>query len=115
MEADPASIQVGFKAAYGWSEYLWKGIFSSLPAAKAAKSDGATDFKLVMQALVAGAEPADWASLGQLVNTTSTMHVLDCQPSTCRLFLPPRHVHTDSDVSAMCQLTPAGPVLRPHM
>jgi hypothetical protein len=95
MEADPASIQVGFKAAYGWSEYLWKGIFSSLPAAKAAKSDGATDFKLVMQALVAGEKPADWAILGQLVVAASIMRVVDLQPSTGRL-QEHRYVHTDS-------------------
>jgi hypothetical protein len=54
MDADPASVQRGFIAAYGWSDYLWKGILAKLPAAKAAKTDGSGDFKLVMQALVAG-------------------------------------------------------------
>jgi hypothetical protein len=54
MDADPASVLVGFNAAYGWSDYLWKGVFSKLPTAKAAKTEGAGDFKLIMQALVAG-------------------------------------------------------------
>lgn len=54
MEVDPASVPVGFVAAYGWSDYLWKGILAKLPAAKAAKADGSGDFKLVMQAMVAG-------------------------------------------------------------
>lgn len=54
LDAEPNAILVGFNAAYGWSDYLWKGIFSKLPAAKAAKTEGAGDFKLVMQALVAG-------------------------------------------------------------
>jgi hypothetical protein len=54
MDADPTSVQRGFIAAYGWSDYLWKGILAKLPAAKAAKTDGSGDFKLVMQALVAG-------------------------------------------------------------
>lgn len=54
MDADPASVLVGFNAAYGWSDFLWKGVFSKLPAAKAAKTEGSGDFKLTMQALVAG-------------------------------------------------------------
>jgi hypothetical protein len=58
MDADATTVKVGFHAAYGWSDYLWRGIFGKLPAAKAAKTEGAGDFKLVMQALVAGENPA---------------------------------------------------------
>lgn len=54
MDSDASTIQMGFRAAYGWSEYLWKGVFAKLPAAKAAKTEGATDFKVVVHALLAG-------------------------------------------------------------
>lgn len=54
MDAEPGTITLGFRAAFGWSDFLWRGIFDKLPAAKAAKTEGATDFKLVVQALLAG-------------------------------------------------------------
>lgn len=63
MDADPETIQAAFKGAYGYSDLFWRGVFARLPAAKAAKSEGATDFKAVSEALLAGAQQQGWAVL----------------------------------------------------
>ncbi|WIA08603.1 hypothetical protein OEZ85_008032 [Tetradesmus obliquus] len=53
MDADVEAIQSAFKLACGYCDLFWHGVFARLPAAKAAKSDGAADFKAVMEALLA--------------------------------------------------------------
>jgi hypothetical protein len=55
MDADAKAISAAFsKGAYPCSDQLWQGMFDRLPAAKAAKSEGATDMKAVMHALLTG-------------------------------------------------------------
>jgi hypothetical protein len=54
MDADVEAIQSAFKLACGYCDLFWHGVFARLPAAKAAKSDGAADYKAVMEALLAG-------------------------------------------------------------
>eukprot|EP00775_Hariotina_reticulata_P010526 gene10526-10686_t len=52
VEAEPGVIQRAYLGSLGWSDKFWEGVFARLPAAKAAKSDGATDFKAVTDALL---------------------------------------------------------------
>jgi hypothetical protein len=54
MDSGADAIQSAFKLACGYCDLFWHGVFARLPAAKAAKSDGAADFKAVMEALLAG-------------------------------------------------------------
>lgn len=58
VEAEPDVIQRAYLGAFRWSDKFWEGVFARLPGAKAAKSDGATDFKAVTDALLTG-ETAD--------------------------------------------------------
>jgi hypothetical protein len=57
MDSGADAIQAAFKLACGYCDLFWHVVFARLPAAKAAKSDGAADFKAVMEALLAGEAP----------------------------------------------------------
>eukprot|EP00879_Flechtneria_rotunda_P019856 GHRR01020870.1.p1 GENE.GHRR01020870.1~~GHRR01020870.1.p1 ORF type:complete len:819 (+),score=323.27 GHRR01020870.1:216-2672(+) len=52
VDAACEAITQGFRAAYGWSDYIWADLFGHLPAAKAAKNDGVADYKAVIDALL---------------------------------------------------------------
>lgn len=54
VDAAADTIMAAFQGAYGCCDVFWKGVFAHLPAAKAAKSDGAADFKLIVEAMLAG-------------------------------------------------------------
>lgn len=76
MDAEAASIQTVFRAAFGWSDYLWQAVFGRLPAAKAARTEGAADFKLITQALLSG-------ELKPLQAGADTLEAAGCYSCVC--------------------------------